>query len=267
MQNDVVTLHFAALSITKRGSVMKICIFYFSGTGNTKWAAEKLNKLLNENSHSSELFAIETVNTEEALVKLQGADCIGFAYPIYLQNMPRIMRKFIKGLTDLIIKTNLDIKNVFFLNTFGYTNAYGVFKAKSLLKGINISTIGYINLKMTDSTKSVTGEEMPIEIIENSTAKLKRFIDKVKNNKKFINGVNPKIMIGSILSRIFEHILVYNYKNMKVNTELCSRCMKCIENCPVKCIQFKGNTFTFSSDCEACMRCIRYCPTHAITRN
>lgn len=244
---------------------MKIYIFYFSGTGNTKWAVEKLDKLLNENGHSSGLCSIEKINTEEALARLQGTDCVGFAYPIYLQNMPRIMRKFISGLTDLIIKNNMDIKQSFFLNTFGYTNAYGVFKAKRFLKGTNIATIGYINLKMTDSTKSVTGEMMPIEIKENTVAKLKTFTDKFSNNKKFINGVNPKIIIGGILSRIFEHILVDNYKNMKVNTELCSKCMKCVENCPVKCIRFKDNTFTFSSACEACMRCIRYCPTHAIS--
>jgi len=196
---------------------------------------------------------------------LQGTDCIGFAYPIYLQNMPRIMRNFIYELTELIRKNNNDIKQSFFLNTYGYTNAYGVFKAKSLLKKTNINTIGYINLKMTDSTKSVTGEEMPIEIKENSLATLKKFIDAFNSNKKFIKGFNPKLIIGSILARVFEHILVDNYKNMKVNIELCSKCMKCLGRCPVKCIQFNDNKFTFTSACEACMRCIHNCPTHAIT--
>lgn len=244
---------------------MRIHIFYFSGTGNTKWAAEKLNQLFNENGHSSDFCSIEEIDLEEALLRLQGVDCIGFAYPIYLQNMPRIMRNFINDLTELIVKNNFDVKKSFFLNTYGYTNAYGVFKAKRLLKKTNINTFGYINIKMTDSTKSVIGEELPIEIKENSVFIFKKFINIFNSNKKFIKGVNPKLIIGSILARVFEHILVDNYRNMKVNVELCSKCMKCLGECPVKCIQFKYNEFSFSSACEACMRCIHYCPAHAIT--
>ena len=76
---------------------MKCAIFYFSGTGNTKWAAKKTTKLLKEKSYDTVNYSIEKMDDSKCEIiasAVQNNDYIGFAYPIYGANVPRIMRDF-----------------------------------------------------------------------------------------------------------------------------------------------------------------------------
>ncbi|WP_058302078.1 [Fe-Fe] hydrogenase large subunit C-terminal domain-containing protein [Gorillibacterium timonense] len=44
----------------------------------------------------------------------------------------------------------------------------------------------------------------------------------------------------------------------------CKNCYRCIRNCPVKAIRFKGNQADVMEDCIACGLCIRECPQKAM---
>ncbi|MDF2988818.1 MAG: hypothetical protein K0R50_4328 [Eubacterium sp.] len=44
---------------------MKFTTFYFSGTGNTKWAAEEFNKIVIEKLHISELISIDSLENND----------------------------------------------------------------------------------------------------------------------------------------------------------------------------------------------------------
>ena len=65
-------------------------IFYFSGTGNSAWAARQLARLTGD-----EAYDITSLNE---LPDMDGAKQIGFVFPIYAWGVPEIMAEFAKKL-------------------------------------------------------------------------------------------------------------------------------------------------------------------------
>ena len=71
---------------------MKTTIFYFSGTGNSLYVARKLAGKLDDCSvHSMAAYNVEG--------EIGGRDeRVGFVFPSYYGNLPRIVRRFVEGL-------------------------------------------------------------------------------------------------------------------------------------------------------------------------
>jgi len=160
---------------------------------------------------------------------------------------------------------------LFFINTFGYVNGHGVFKAFSLLKGTRFRTVGYINLRLTNTApakaKSLApiGESIPKEIQLKAEKHLDCFVQALSAGKKMIEGIGPHLLVGILIRRILRDAIKNNYQNMRVDMEKCSACMRCVKQCPVSCITYANGVFEFSSACEACMRCLNLCPNMAIS--
>lgn len=68
-------------------------IFYFSGTGNTKWAVRELEKATGEES-----VYIPDVLSSDCRFELQADEMIGFAFPIHGWRPPLLVLKFIEKL-------------------------------------------------------------------------------------------------------------------------------------------------------------------------
>jgi len=79
---------------------MKYVIFYFSGTGNTWFAATKLNEALG--IEQSKCYSIENDYVKENMNDLiREADQIILGYPIYGSEAPRVMQTFINEMPTL----------------------------------------------------------------------------------------------------------------------------------------------------------------------
>ena len=122
---------------------MKFFVFYFSGTGNTKWAISELKDNIVKKGHECKIHSIDTeiINLEEIINE---ADTIGFAFPIYGCNIPNIMKKYINQFKD-ILNVNCG-KSAFIITTGGYIDGFGPFSANKILKSNGLNLIGYINL-------------------------------------------------------------------------------------------------------------------------
>lgn len=69
-------------------------ILYFSGTGNTKWAATALSEKTGE-----KLIDITDVANTDVSYKLEEGERLGFCFPVHGWRPPLIVRKFIKRLS------------------------------------------------------------------------------------------------------------------------------------------------------------------------
>jgi multimeric flavodoxin WrbA len=81
---------------------MRFTTFYFSGTGNTKWAAEEFHRAILENGDESQTVSIQA-RPKNLIATVQESDMIGIAFPVYAMNVPRIMKRFIARLNMALI--------------------------------------------------------------------------------------------------------------------------------------------------------------------
>ncbi len=251
---------------------MKILIFYFSGNGNTKWTVETFEEIAREKYFDVELMSIEDMvgwDFTSYHNSIKNADIIGFGTPIYGSNLPRIMTSFIQTILPQIDKINKNATYMF-MNTYGYVNGFGIFKARQLLKAINKKPKVYFNAKLFNSAPSRKDHS---QITENELAKrkavvilkLKKLCEFIEGGKTYIKGLGPHLVIGIIIRNLLRKSIENNYKAMICDGNLCTDCGKCIVECPTKSIIKEGDGICFSDSCTSCMRCYNNCPVQAIS--
>ena len=75
-------------------------IFYFSGTGNTRWAAEELARKIGE-----KLLFIPDELKGNCEYELQEDERLGFCFPVHGWQPPHIVRAFIRKATFKVLPT------------------------------------------------------------------------------------------------------------------------------------------------------------------
>jgi NAD-dependent dihydropyrimidine dehydrogenase PreA subunit len=246
---------------------MKFLVFYFSGTGNTKWAVSELKDSIVKKGHECKIYAIdaEIINLEEIINE---ADIIGFAFPIYGYNIPNIMKKYINQFKN-ILNANCG-KMVFILTTRGYIDGFGPFSANKVLKSNGFNLIGYISLKMSNNISTpkikanfLESKEMK-KRMDKGKEEIEKLINRVIEHKRYIRNIGFYLIPGIVVRKATRKAQKNNYLSLSINQEKCSKCMLCIKNCPTKSIVFSDKEFKFLPSCTACMRCYNFCPTYAI---
>lgn len=246
---------------------MKFSVFYFSGTGNTKWAVNEFNNSVNKRGHKCSIYSIEIEITNLKEI-VNNADIIGFAFPIYGANIPSVVKDFINK-----FKSNLDStwkKQCFIITTAGYIDAYGPCTARKILKPNGFKLVGYINIKMSNniSTPKIRADFLTSIKMKKRMSKgkdeIERMIYSIVHQKTYIRNIGLYLLPGVFIRKVSESEKKNNYQTLSVDKEKCSRCMTCVNNCPTKSIIFSSEEFRFLPSCTACMRCYNFCPKYAI---
>ena len=245
---------------------MNFVIFYFSGTGNTKWAVDEFKKCTIKKGHGCENFSLEDeIIKPEDIIK--EADVIGFAFPIYGANMPNLMIRFLNGLKNISVEIH---KPTFIITTAGYIDGFGPFAAKKILGNRGIKLTAYINLKMSNSISTpkvksnfLTNEKMRIRMDKNKVG-IEKLVIRLLSKKKYIRNIGFYLLPGMLIRKVTKNGQKNNYLALSVNKEKCSCCMTCVNNCPTKSIVNSNGEFSFLPSCTACMRCYNFCPKYAI---
>lgn len=136
---------------------------YFSGTGNSKYAAEQF---VLEYEDSNHVFSIEDKTVRQQIIE---ADEIVFAYPVQYSNLPKILRDFVKNNKDI-----WEGKKIFVIATMGLFSGDGAGVLARLLKKYGAVIIGGLHLKMPDSIadeKALKKNKVKTEILLNEANK------------------------------------------------------------------------------------------------
>ncbi|MDO4160749.1 MAG: EFR1 family ferrodoxin [Prevotellaceae bacterium] len=240
-------------------------IFYFSGTGNTKWAAFTLKEKTGEQAIN---MAVE--GNRNKTYTLKKGERLGFCFPVHGWRPPLLVRSFIKSIDIKVEKDTYCYAVCTAGDNIGET--IDIFRSDLSAKGIilhsSLSLImpeSYVGLPFMD----VDTPENERRKKDNAEKELNDFVPYIIEKEKGIN----RLVIGSfpklntrVFGGFFTKFLITD-KPFKVTEDKCLKCGKCAEACPVGNVLFsKDNVPAWKHDgsCLACFACYHHCPVHAI---
>lgn len=222
-------------------------IFYFSGTGNSKWIAEQLAEKTDDTAVD-----ITTLNMPP---ELKDEKYVGLVFPVYAWAVPEPVRNFARQLAP----------NVGF--------AYGVCTcgAEAGLAMKQLSKIYPLQ-----STYSVV---MPSNYIVGEDIEPQQTIrQKLKEAKQAVEQIADEITRHEPVNRVAEGGMAFLRSTLAGNgfdrfarttkpffaEDSCTGCGLCARICPSKTIRLAEGKPVWGETCYQCLACIHHCPQRAI---
>ncbi|GAA0762699.1 EFR1 family ferrodoxin [Clostridium sartagoforme] len=240
---------------------MKGLILYFSGTGNTKFIANKMGEEFIKNECEIEIHSIE----EEFNIEKISFDYLILGFPKYFEYIPQIFMEFIE---DNLHYSKSEIKTMIFSTGKDKLQTYFDELEKILIEK-NFKVILTTNFKMPNSnilsreyldTKNIDLEEVYNKSLQKIKNEIANFL--IENyNKKEIN--NFKSIIMKKLYKFRTKDLYKNSYKFSVSSQ-CDKCNLCVKICPTRNIENIGDYIKFRDNCILCCRCMSCCPKNAI---
>ena len=276
-------------------------IFYFSGTGNTKWAASKLAAATREDliSIAPYMRADDSSHNLAEPFILKENERLGFVFPVHGWRVPKLVREFISKMkiqrepiqrepTDATAeykaKADDSLKNRPFAycvctagDSIGLTieNLNEVISQNPSLQALGITEVSssyslimpesYIGLPFMD----VDPKEREIRKKENAAQALavvcEEIFDRKEGISRLVKGPIPWFFT-KVVGGFFEKVLITD-KRFHVEKDRCVKCGICANVCPVG--DIKGGhgeypVWLHHKDCLTCFTCYHHCPHHAI---
>ena len=231
---------------------MNNTIYWFSGTGNSLYTAKMLAKALGK----TDIISIANGVPDNAV---GGDGCkIGFVFPSYYGDLPRIVRDFAEKL-NVLPGTNL-----FAVVTMGAFGEGSVKAMNELLKTRGLSLRYGVGVRINGNyilsyDPAIFGAKSD-ESIESKLNKADKQIEKIAED---IKSGTHKIKTSFIAAKTLYKNIASLDSGFMVN-EKCTGCGLCEKVCPVKNIKITDAKPMWQHHCEHCVACISWCPNSAI---
>lgn len=222
-------------------------IFYFSGTGNSRWAAEQIAALTGDKA--LDIIALDPVPD------LHNEAQIGLVFPVYAWGVPEPMLAFAKSLgkTDAF---------TFGVCTCGEEAGYTMKK----LSAVYPLRSSY-SLVMPNNY--VIGSELDDEMtvrhkIDTASAELQTIAQEILQRKpvyRVSEGTHAGLKSGMV--NFGFNRFARSTKSFYA-TDACNGCGLCAQHCPTQTITLADGKPRWGKQCYQCLRCINACPQRAI---
>lgn len=231
-------------------------ILYFSGTGNSEYAAKRIGKEIDD----------ETINLFE---KIRGRDFSEIhsdspwvvVVPTYAWRIPRIVQEWLEH-TNLVGN-----KNIYFVMTCGGSIGNAEKYQKKLCVSKRLHFCGCIAIPMPENYIALfttPTQEEALKIIRQAEHVMDKASHLIKNREMFPQPamtLQDRINSG-IVNDVFYPLFVHAKKFYA--TDACISCGKCVNVCPLSNIRLENGKPVWGKDCTHCMACISRCPSEAI---
>ena len=222
-------------------------IFYFSGTGNSAWAARQLAHLTDDEACD--------ITTLTQVPDLKTVQQIGFVFPVYAWGVPEAMAAFAKrmqrtgafafGVCTCGSEAGLAMKR--FSKCYPLDSSYSLVMPNNYIIGSDTDSEEVILKKIAsarETLKQIAGEilrkEWVYRVHEGALAGVKSYAANAGFNR-FARSARPFFA-----------------------TDRCNGCGLCAQRCPASAISMKDGKPVWKAQCYQCLRCINACPRQAI---
>lgn len=235
-------------------------IFYFSGTGNTRWVAEQIAKAIGEEL----VFIPDAFRDGKYDYTIDEKETIGFCFPTHGWQPPRIVREFIS-------KLKVELRYCWAVTTCGDNMGETMTILNKDLAKIGLQASAMFSVIMPESYVCLPfmytdTEEKEHQKIATARQQLPHIIECIRERRTGVveleKGATPRLY-SYVIGGYFNARMITDKKFM-VDEDVCIKCGKCAKVCPVDNIQGTPPEWIHNGRCTSCLACYHYCPTHAI---
>ena len=227
-------------------------IYYFSGTGNSKWVAEELARRTGDEAKS-----IPALMANDAGAIIAQDPRIGIVFPVYAWGAPLLVERFCRSLQTgrdaylYIVCTCGDEAGKALIRMkrfFDWKAAWSLAMPNNYIIGFDVddpalerSKVSFAREKLAQIADGILSSSSAYEVHEGSYARLKTVL------------VRPMFNAFARRTKPF------------TATAACNGCGLCERICPAKAIRLEdGMPRWVRKNCAQCMGCINRCPQSAI---
>ena len=240
-------------------------IFYFSGTGNTLWAARRISEAIGE-----QLIPMTSAGPEAQGFELSDDERIGFCFPVHGWRPPALVRDFVRRISV----PHPGNRYCWMLCTAGddIGETVSIFQKDLSPTGLHVSSA--FSLAMPETYVGLPF--MDVDSLDKEHQKKAQARIDLERHIQIITargeGATPQHtshwprINSRLLGAAFVKWLVTD-KPFRVDPERCLRCGKCAEVCPVGNISGGKRQlpeWLHQGRCLTCFACYHYCPVKAI---
>lgn len=227
-------------------------IYYFTGTGNSRYVARLVSNALKEKYKKMSILERTSIeHTDDTLV---------FVCPTYAWRIPRIVEEW-------ILNTEFNnAKEAYFIMTCGENIGNAGHYNELLCKKKDLSYKGTYPIIMPENYLALfdTPEDDEAQhIIQKALPSIDQVIKHIEKKEPFPSmslHLKDK-MLSSVVNTVFYPIYV---KADPFYTTDCKGCGLCEKLCPLNNIHLENNHPVWGDHCTHCMACIAQCPFKAI---
>lgn len=233
-------------------------ILYFSGTGNSRFAARLLSRQLQD-----QLVSINDYLKKEQRGKFHSEKPWVIVCPTYAWRMPAVVSSF---LTESSFSGCQDI---YFVLTCGGNAGNAEAHLKKLVKKMGLAYRGCREIVMPDNYLVM----FPIPDKDTCKTMVEKAIPSIHDTGKTIlaresfppirRGLLAKLESGPVNTLFQKYQL--SAKGFSVSKDTCISCGQCEMVCPLNNIDLVKDKPVWGDHCTHCMACIGICPKNAIS--
>ncbi len=229
-------------------------ILYFSATGNSKYAAEKIAQATGDKTLS-----LQKAGTE---LTLNPGENLGIVTPVYFQGLPSVVEELLAKLTIHGNSSNY----IFTVFTYGTFSGRGTDTINEYLKKFGLAITADYSVKTADTwttTFDLSDPNKVAKVVEKEEPQLAEIIQKVQKKEQGHFQKNKPIRpVANLMRGTYND--ARKTSHLHVN-DACIGCGLCEKNCPVEAIQMKdGKPMWVKEQCTICLQCLHKCPKFAI---
>lgn len=228
-------------------------LFCFSGTGNTLYIAEQIQKS----------FPDSTIQPLDKLADFTSEELAGktlvFLYPVYYIRPPVYVKKMIQQANQVLSKANIIL-----IATYSGNTGYAFEDITTILSQKPIQTF---SIKMPGNYYSeypAYPQKYQERLLKKADKSLSTIIEAIRAKSV------TKDRAINIISKLYNKktiIVQKQFQTMDAQfkvSDACTKCTTCQNICPVQNISIEEQV-QWHHHCEQCMACLQWCPENAIT--
>lgn len=243
-----------------QGQGKRAVLYVFSGTGNTRLAADKIAEGLRESGMQTTVYEVRAPFTDAP--DPNGYDVCGFGYPIHAFNAPQFFLRFVRGLPAV-----QPGKYAFVFKTSGepfHANSASSYSLMRLLKGKGFAPAMDRHLLMPYNIMFRYNDALAKQMYLHTLRMAAMLADTVAEGRREKLRYYPWTVALMYLLRLQWFGAWINGPLTRANRQKCAACGRCAMECPAGNITMRDGLPQFGWKCTMCMRCTFRCPRDAV---